>query len=298
MALIRCVECNKEFSEYAESCPKCGCPTSFSLSTIRDEPIVLQNQEQENELTHSTTVFSKNINESKVVEENCDTNLECENIAIIDKEVAKMESEDLSNHSSKNNKKPVIVFSIIVLIAVSCIMLYQYFYNQKVEEYLYSQYTEQLNRDKAMNMKMDKVLNSLVNQTLYWDVELTEWNWWYSQNSISYRINKSEFCVVVGLSFEKKLRSYYYLDDSYDDGLFSFYSNKLKLNNQNPVSSSYVSDCFNVYDSYNITSFSTEFNIKNGEVYYFLIKLNRNQLKEDNLLQYGDYVIANLGFEE
>lgn len=27
MALIKCPECGKEFSDRAESCPNCGCPT-------------------------------------------------------------------------------------------------------------------------------------------------------------------------------------------------------------------------------------------------------------------------------
>jgi hypothetical protein len=30
MALIKCIECNKEFSNKAVSCPNCGCPTSYS----------------------------------------------------------------------------------------------------------------------------------------------------------------------------------------------------------------------------------------------------------------------------
>ena len=28
MALIKCIECGNNVSEYAESCPKCGCPMS------------------------------------------------------------------------------------------------------------------------------------------------------------------------------------------------------------------------------------------------------------------------------
>ncbi len=30
MALIKCIECNHEVSEFAESCPNCGCPISIS----------------------------------------------------------------------------------------------------------------------------------------------------------------------------------------------------------------------------------------------------------------------------
>ena len=28
MALIKCPECGKEFSDKAQACPNCGCPTS------------------------------------------------------------------------------------------------------------------------------------------------------------------------------------------------------------------------------------------------------------------------------
>lgn len=31
MALIRCNDCNQQISEYAESCPFCGCPTNASM---------------------------------------------------------------------------------------------------------------------------------------------------------------------------------------------------------------------------------------------------------------------------
>jgi len=31
MALIKCTECVKEFSDKAEACPNCGCPTEYSI---------------------------------------------------------------------------------------------------------------------------------------------------------------------------------------------------------------------------------------------------------------------------
>ncbi len=34
MALIKCVECEKEFSDKAQCCPNCGCPTEYVLSEI------------------------------------------------------------------------------------------------------------------------------------------------------------------------------------------------------------------------------------------------------------------------
>ena len=39
MALIKCVECNSEFSDQATACPKCGCPKEVSLKAIKDQII-------------------------------------------------------------------------------------------------------------------------------------------------------------------------------------------------------------------------------------------------------------------
>ena len=39
MALIKCVECNHEVSEFAESCPNCGCPISMSTNRKKDNNI-------------------------------------------------------------------------------------------------------------------------------------------------------------------------------------------------------------------------------------------------------------------
>ncbi|MCR5230155.1 MAG: zinc ribbon domain-containing protein [Solobacterium sp.] len=41
MALIKCSECGKEFSEYAKACPNCGCPADITLRKIRDtKPVI------------------------------------------------------------------------------------------------------------------------------------------------------------------------------------------------------------------------------------------------------------------
>lgn len=45
MALVKCPECNKEFSEHAECCPNCGCPMFVieqqkETEKIMQEPVV------------------------------------------------------------------------------------------------------------------------------------------------------------------------------------------------------------------------------------------------------------------
>lgn len=47
MALIKCIECGNNVSEYAESCPKCGCP----MSVIKNK-IIKENFEKENQISN------------------------------------------------------------------------------------------------------------------------------------------------------------------------------------------------------------------------------------------------------
>lgn len=47
MALIKCPECGNNVSEYAESCPKCGCP----MSVIKNKTIK-ENFEKENQISN------------------------------------------------------------------------------------------------------------------------------------------------------------------------------------------------------------------------------------------------------
>lgn len=41
VALIKCIECGNDVSEYAEACPKCGCP----ISVIKSKTIEIQHEE-------------------------------------------------------------------------------------------------------------------------------------------------------------------------------------------------------------------------------------------------------------
>ena len=47
MALVKCPECNKEFSEYAECCPNCGCPMSVIEQQKEEEKIMQEPVVQE-----------------------------------------------------------------------------------------------------------------------------------------------------------------------------------------------------------------------------------------------------------
>lgn len=47
MALVKCPECNKEFSEHAECCPNCGCPMSVIKHKKEEEKIMQEPVVQE-----------------------------------------------------------------------------------------------------------------------------------------------------------------------------------------------------------------------------------------------------------
>ncbi|MBU5491292.1 hypothetical protein [Butyricicoccus intestinisimiae] len=47
MALVKCPECNKEFSEHAECCPNCGCPMSVIEQQKEEEKIMQEPVVQE-----------------------------------------------------------------------------------------------------------------------------------------------------------------------------------------------------------------------------------------------------------
>lgn len=55
MALIKCSECGKEFSDRASACPNCGCPTAAMLSQEQTEPIEMENEAPEEAQCASST---------------------------------------------------------------------------------------------------------------------------------------------------------------------------------------------------------------------------------------------------
>lgn len=46
MALIHCMECDKEISDKSESCPNCGCPTSLTIEAINKAKLMEENKDK------------------------------------------------------------------------------------------------------------------------------------------------------------------------------------------------------------------------------------------------------------
>ncbi|WP_301955878.1 hypothetical protein [uncultured Eubacterium sp.] len=65
MAMIKCVECGKEFSDRASACPECGCPTEYSVDSNNvasdSDGFVEQDSIVEDETEESTTNISDTV---------------------------------------------------------------------------------------------------------------------------------------------------------------------------------------------------------------------------------------------
>lgn len=55
MALIRCSECNKEYSEFANVCPNCGCPTNINQNSYTSKALNISNIENENTINKKSS---------------------------------------------------------------------------------------------------------------------------------------------------------------------------------------------------------------------------------------------------
>lgn len=73
MALIKCTECGKEFSDKAASCPNCGCPTEVIIEEIQKQEIQAKKEQRKaNAQTHPFETHYKTYVEEEVPKEKKD----------------------------------------------------------------------------------------------------------------------------------------------------------------------------------------------------------------------------------
>lgn len=61
MALIICTECGREFSDKAEACPNCGCPTEYLKCEFQKEQIQTTEDNESKQETAAEYVSDKNV---------------------------------------------------------------------------------------------------------------------------------------------------------------------------------------------------------------------------------------------
>lgn len=287
MALIKCIECDIEYSDYSDSCPKCGCPTKINIE--RKVRVELQN----NEMSH---LPPNELKEKLDVNSSFQSDASCNSLEFNSLETGLGKQSNIDK-GLKQRKGIFILVLIVIVVLLGCFS-YKYLYEKKVDEEISKLENEQAQKDASTNLKLKRILNSLLDQSKYWSLTVNEWNWWYGQNPSTYKVNYDTFCIVVGVTFEKSTKSIFYLDDSYDDGLFNLNLSNFKLNNLSLFPSTYQSQCFDAYNSYDLGWTDKDFQVQNGDTYFFLAKVNRAQLKEKNLLKYNDLEIVNLMLDE
>lgn len=177
--------------------------------------------------------------------------------------------------------------SMVFLLVLTVVLYTNY---QRVNQYQLTQLDAQLKHNQVVNEKMNEILMSLFSQTRYWTISLVETDAMVAQHT-------NEVCVVVGLSFKKNVDSPFYLDDSYDDGLFHFTTLLLNLNNSS-FSHRSIPECSSLNSKYSVVYPTENFHIRENEVYYFLTKITSNQFKARNSLNYAKQTFIELKFDD
>lgn len=119
MALIICIECGREFSSYASTCPKCGCPTNIAMgngSISTDEKPVKFIEEPSNVEIESIP------NVNSLIDHDNDSNRNEEEKGVLSNTVNDLKVK-------KPIKKTGTVLIIIVLLGVAIGLLYLNPYN-------------------------------------------------------------------------------------------------------------------------------------------------------------------------
>ena|GEM_PF-7074189 len=162
MALIKCIECDKEISDKASACVHCGCPTEITVKTeIEDDknnlPIESET-EIEVELTESDPIVE--------IEESISESSECT-------------AEEKGESVKPKNRKPLIIgVAVFLLVAVISIAFWYFMikvpYDKAVEEHNLSiiaieEKYQELNNSIASLYSLVSVDNIQIEETLISD---------------------------------------------------------------------------------------------------------------------------------
>lgn len=131
MALIKCPDCGKMFSEYAECCPDCGCPTkdAKAANIANDSPISQPTEEVESNEQAPSLVDEKNIEGETVSQENVQPSTE---------------NDESNIKVQKTIRKWLWCVGIMAVLIVGFIIVYNSFDPQKDDEETIQEETDQI----------------------------------------------------------------------------------------------------------------------------------------------------------
>ncbi len=122
MALIKCPDCGKMFSEYAESCPVCGCP----VEDAKREQFTEQKEEENNIISDTEQIVQSDSIESDIKKDSpeaiplsndneCETNSSSEAKRTESLDDSSMEDVVYSDDNDSKEKKILVLLAAIIL---------------------------------------------------------------------------------------------------------------------------------------------------------------------------------------
>ena len=139
MAMIKCTECGKEYSDKASACPNCGCPISYSLVESTNDN---KSEELDSDIINENDGFFIEIDGNREdmtkLWMECDGKVDCidklrkkyhlnlkESKEYVEEFMRKTNIEDKKQVKNKGYNKLVIESAILFLLGVACIITKQ-----------------------------------------------------------------------------------------------------------------------------------------------------------------------------
>ena len=137
MALIKCPDCSKMFSEYAERCPECGCPTkdAKAANAVNESPNSQPSEEVESNEQAPSLIDEKSIEGETELRQDFQPSTE----------------NDESDVEEKNpNRTWLWGVGIMAVLIVGFIIVYNSFCSQKDDEETIQEETDQIENPEAI----------------------------------------------------------------------------------------------------------------------------------------------------
>ena len=131
MALIKCPDCGKKFSEYAERCPDCGCPTkdAKAANIANDSPFSQPTEGGESNEQAPSLIDEKGVEGETVSQENVQPSTE---------------NDESNIEAQKTIRKWLWCVGIMAVLIVGFIIVYNSFDPQKDDEETIQEETDQI----------------------------------------------------------------------------------------------------------------------------------------------------------
>lgn len=170
-----------------------------------------------------------------------------------------------------------IFISIIILMIIGSI-----FSNYQINE-------------KESNLSDSRIDRALNNPLLYWEYQFASPT--HDNTYMTIKKDNNKYCFLVGVTFDKNIDSYYYLEDKYDDGEISIRTSDFRINQLYSFHGSRIYACQSMFDDFEIVT-EYSYNVSEGESIYLLFEVDLSELTEPIIFKYKNIPITELIIDE